>query len=142
MTGLELIAGYLAAYAIRKARRAGKRVDAEVDYVVDRTLDRLHEVVSERLGDDPAIRKLQREAEETGAISPRTAQRVTLAIEDATEADDEFSDRLRVVLRELASRDEDRLATSVLVQSAAAGIGSSVNQAGRDIVHYRGWPQG
>jgi hypothetical protein len=136
MIGLEVVAGYLAAYAIQKARRAGKRVDAEVDYVIDGTLDRLHEVVSEKLIDDPAVRKLQREAEEGVVISPLTAQRVTLAIEDAAEADDEFADRLRGLLRELASRDGDRLASSVVRQTAFAGQDSTVNQAGRDIIQF------
>lgn len=141
MIGLELVAGYLAAYAIQKARRAGKRVDAEVDYVIDGTLDRLHEVVSDKLGDDPAVRKLQCEVEDEGLISPRTAQRVTLAIEDAAGADDEFADRLREVLRELASRDGDRPASPVVRQVAVASHGSSVNQAGRDIIQCRGWRQ-
>jgi hypothetical protein len=70
MIGLELAAGYLAAYAIQKARGAGKRVDAEVDYVIDGTLDRLHEVVSKKLGDDPAVRKLQGEARGGGNYQP------------------------------------------------------------------------
>lgn len=134
MIGLELVAGYLAAYAIKKARRAGKRVDAEVDNVIDGTIDRLHDVVSEKLGDDPAVRKLQREAEEGVVISPLTAQRVTLAIEDAAGGDDEFADRLRGLLRELASQDGDRLASSVVRQTAFAGQDSTVNQAGRDII--------
>jgi len=140
MIGLELVAGYLAAYAIRKARYTGKRMDAEVDYAIDESLDRLHDVVREKLGDDPAIRKLEREAEE-GAASPRTAQRVMLAIEDAAEADDEFADRLREVLGELAAHDGDRLASSVVRQTAIAGHASMVNQAGRDIVQFSGRPQ-
>jgi hypothetical protein len=98
--------------------------------------------LAEKLGDDPAVRKLQREAEEEGVISPRTAQRVTLAIEDAAGADDEFADRLREILRELASRDGDRPTSSVVRQVAVASHGSSVNQAGRDIIQCRGWRQG
>jgi len=84
MIGLELVAGYLAAYAIQKAWRAGKRVDAEVD---------------------------------------------------------EFADRLRGLLRELASRDGDRLASSVVHQTAFAGQDSTVNQAGRDMIQFPWRPQ-
>lgn len=141
MIGLELVAGYLAAYAMRKARHAGERVDAEVDYVLDGTLDRLHEVVVEKLGDDPAVGKLEREAEEGVSIGRRTAQRVTLAIEDAAGEDDEFADRLRELLRELASQDGGRLASPVVRQTAVANRGSTVSQAGRDIVQFPRRPQ-
>jgi hypothetical protein len=140
MIGLELVAGYLAAYAFRKARHAGKRVDIEVDYALDETLDRLHEVISEKLGDDPAVRKLRCEAE-AGDATPRTAQRVTLAVEDAAEADDEFAERLRGLLRELASLEGSGPARSVVRQTATASHGSTVNQAGRDIVQSSALPR-
>ena len=140
MIGLELVAGYLAAYALRKARRTGKRVDREVDYVLDGTLDRLHEAIREKLGDDPAVQKLQREAE-TGEATPRTAQRVTLAVEDAAEADREFAERLRGLLRELASLEGSGPALPVVRQTATASHGSTVSQAGRDIIQSDGLPR-
>jgi hypothetical protein len=132
MIGFELVAGYLAAYAIRKAQRAGKRADAEVDYALDSTLDRLHALVAKKLGDDPAIRKLQHEAEE-GAPTQRTAQRVTLAVEDAVENDAEFEARIREVLSKLVSQERGGPVLPAVRQSAIAGQGSTVNQAGRDI---------
>lgn len=137
MIGLELVAGYLAAYAIRKARRAGKRVDAEVDYALDTALDRLHALVREKLGDDPAVRKLQLEAED-GAATQRTAQRVTLAVEDAADDDTEFAHCIHEALRELASRQGNSLAVSVVRQTATASQGSTINQAGRDNVQPPG----
>lgn len=140
MIGLELVAGYLVAYAIRKARRAGKRADAEVDYALDMTLDRLHALVSEKLGDDPAVRKLQYEAE-AGAATQRTAQRVTLAVEDAVEGDTKFAVRLDEILQELASKEGNSPALSVVRQTAVASQGSTVNQAGRDNVQSFGPPR-
>jgi len=140
MIGLELVAGYLVAYVIRKTRRAGERVDAEVDYALDVTLDRLHEVISEKLGDDPAVLKLQLEAE-SGDVATRTAQRVTLAVEDAAEDDNDFADLLRELLRELTSQEGSGPAVSVVRQTATASRGSTVNQAGRDIVQSSGLPK-
>lgn len=56
MTGLELVAGFLAAWAVRKARRVGGRLDEEFDAATDVGLDRLHEVIAGRLGEDPRRR--------------------------------------------------------------------------------------
>lgn len=132
MIGLELVAGYLAAYAIRKAQRTGKRADAEIDYALDGALDRLHKVISEKLGDDPAIRRFEQDAG-AGTSTQRTAQRVTLAVEDAAESDAEFAARIREVLRELAAQEGNSLGPPSVRQTAVASQGSTVNQAGRDI---------
>jgi hypothetical protein len=137
MIGLDLVVGYMAAYAVRKAQRAGKRVDVEVDRVIDARLERLREVVTERLGDDPAVQELQHEVEE-GVASSRTARRITLAIEAAAAADGEFADRLHEVLNELVSGDDGHLATGVIRQVAIADHGSTVNQAGRDLIQFPG----
>ena len=53
MVGLELVAGYLVAWAVRKARRAGQRLDEETDEIMDAGLDRLHEAITAKLGSDP-----------------------------------------------------------------------------------------
>lgn len=94
--GLELAAGWLAMYAWRKARRVAGRADAEVDRALDTGMDKLHDLVSVKLGDDPALARLTAEAEagrelETPEISDRTRQRVLLALEEAAETDAAFS---------------------------------------------------
>jgi hypothetical protein len=139
MIGLELVAGYLVAYATRKARRAGRRVDEEVDRVIDEGLGRLHEVVTEKLGEDPAIRQLEREAD-GGASSPRTAERVRLALEEAADTDGEFARDIAEALQRLTSLDSSGSLSAVVRQTAVADHGSTVNQAGRDLIQRPGWP--
>jgi hypothetical protein len=101
MVGLELVAGYLVAWAVRKAKRAGQRLDKETDEVMDAGLDRLHEVIAAKLGTDPAIEKLEIEAIESQQPSDRTIRRVNDAIEEAAEGDSQFAALLKAVLAEL-----------------------------------------
>ena len=63
VTGLELVVGYLAAWAVRKARRVGRHADAKVDRALDAGLRRLHELVAGQIGADPALLKLETETE-------------------------------------------------------------------------------
>jgi hypothetical protein len=104
MMGLELLAGYAVAYLVRKARVVAKRADAEVDQLLDAGMDRLQELVSGKLGDDPALVKLEQEARE-GAERPRTVQRVRLAVEEAAEADAGFAELLEQAVVELRATD-------------------------------------
>lgn len=90
---LELLAGYVVACLLRKLKRVATRTDEEIDHVVDTALDRLYAMVTEKLGTDPALARLEEEAAEDGE-TPRTRQRVALAIEAAAEADPEFASRL------------------------------------------------
>jgi hypothetical protein len=101
MVGLELVAGYLVAWAVRKAKRAGQRLDKETDEVMDAGLDRLHEVIATKLGTDPAIGRLEIEAAEGQQPSDRTIRRVNDAIEEAAEDDSQFAALLKAVLAEL-----------------------------------------
>ncbi len=132
MMGLELVVGYLTAYAVQKARRVGRRVDSEVDHVIDEGLDKLHEIVSEKLGDDPALLQLEREAEE-GIENFRTAERVRLALEDAGDTDAEFTRRIEEAVAQLKAAGAEPVRVPVIQQLAIADHGSTVNQAGRDI---------
>ncbi|MFE0684369.1 hypothetical protein ACFW17_26655 [Streptomyces sp. NPDC058961] len=92
MTGIEIAIGYLFAWAVRKARLAAGRADGEVDRMVNAGMDRLHEVVSRKLGDDPALRRLTDEAASGQELpSDRTRQRVRLALEEASETDPGFA---------------------------------------------------
>jgi hypothetical protein len=139
MIGLELVAGYLVAYAARKARRAGRGVDEEVDRVIDEGLGRLHEVVTDKLGEDPAVRQLEREAD-AGVGNPRTAERVRLALEEAADTDHEFGRDMAEVLQRLTSLDSDGSLSAAVRQTAVADHGSTVNQAGRDLIQRLDWP--
>ncbi|MER5699516.1 hypothetical protein ABT255_53470 [Streptomyces mirabilis] len=102
MTGIEIAVGYLFAWGVRKARRVGDRADAEVDRALDAGMDRLHDLVSRKLDEDPALHRL---AEEAGAgqeaPSERTRQRVQLAIEDAAEQDRDFAEALNSAVEQL-----------------------------------------
>lgn len=101
MTGLELVAGYLVAWAVRKAARVGRRLDEQADEIIDVQLDRLHDVVTEKLGLDPALEKLELEAAQGQQPSDRTLRRVQDAVEEATEEDPQFRVLLEAVLAKL-----------------------------------------
>ncbi|MBC3840853.1 chromosome partitioning protein [Streptacidiphilus sp. 4-A2] len=83
------------AWLVRKAKRVAGRADGEVDRTLDEAMDRLHDLVSEKLGEDPALHRL---ADEAGAgqeqPGDRTRQRVRLALEDAAEQDPGFREAL------------------------------------------------
>jgi len=63
MTGIEIAVGYVFAWLVRKANRVAGRADAEVDRTLDAAMSKLHDVVSTKLGEDPALKKLAEEAE-------------------------------------------------------------------------------
>ena len=103
MTGIEVVVGYLAAYAWRKARRIAGRADAVVDQGLDAGMDRLHEMVADKLGLDPAWQQLETQAGsdlDAVAVSERTIERVRLALLDEVEKDPGFG----TALEELAAR--------------------------------------
>jgi len=137
MTGLELVAGFLAAWAVRKARRVGGRVDEEFDAATDAGLDRLHEVIASRLGGDPAVAKLQEEAAGTGEVSDRTARRVTDAIEETAETDPGFADAVQAAVatiqEALAARPADAGAHLAVTMNARVSGHGRAYQAGRDL---------
>lgn len=134
MPGLELVVGYLVGWFLKKSRHVGTRADQEVDRVLDRGMDRVHDLVSRKLGDEPALAQLADEAARE-VDNPRTRQRVLLALEEATERDSEFAARLGAVLTELRGAAGD---PAVVRQTAIAENNSTVVQAGRDITGT--WP--
>lgn len=101
MIEVGLVAGYLVAWALRKARRAGQSFDEDVDMVLDAGLGRLHDVVAEKLGDDPALARLQAEAAGSEVVSDRTKRRVGDAVAEAAEQDPAFADLLAQRIAEL-----------------------------------------
>lgn len=131
MTGLELVAGYLAAWAVRKAARAGKRLDEEADGVIDAELDRLHDVVTEKLGLDPAIKKLEVEVSQGKQPTDRTLRRVQDATEEAAEEDLQFKALLEAVLLRLEEIRDNASSISGIDLRGAKGvqIGNYNNQS-------------
>ncbi|MER7859693.1 hypothetical protein ABTX61_11350 [Amycolatopsis japonica] len=134
--GLEVVVGFLIAWAVGKARRAGKRVDGVTDQVIDATAARLRDVLLNKLGGDSAIQTLQLEADESGEVSDLTQQRVTLAIEDAVKRDTQFASELRSALAE-AEKGGSLLAASAeqAVSGSATATGSggvAIGIVGRD----------
>ena len=108
MFGGEVVVGYVFAWLVRKARRVGERVDGQVDEAVDGGVDRLggklHDLVAGRLQGDPALERLSAEAEQGLEVpSPRTAQRVALALEDAAERDPRFAQAVQELVSRLAA---------------------------------------
>ncbi|MFE2103749.1 hypothetical protein, partial [Streptomyces sp. NPDC059468] len=104
MTGIEIAIGYLFAWAVRKAQRVAGRADGEVERALDAGMDRLHDVVSRKLANDPALHQLTQEAA-SGRESPtdRTRQRVLLALEEADETDTVFASDLEQAVAHLQS---------------------------------------
>jgi hypothetical protein len=129
--GLELAAGYLAAWAVRKARRVAGRVDERVDAVTDAALDRLYEVVAEKLGADPALARLEAESTPDGEPGERTLRRVEDAVAQAAEDDADFARDLEQALRSLAEREDAPPGGTTVMRADARGH-ARVYQAGRD----------
>ncbi|WP_250399921.1 hypothetical protein [Streptomyces cellostaticus] len=102
MTGVEIAVGYAFAWLVGKARRVAGRADAEVDRGLDAGMDRLHELISAKLRDDPALQRAREEAEAgQDELSARTRHRLELALEDAAEHDADFAAALAWVVVEL-----------------------------------------
>ena len=124
MVGLELVVGYLAAWAWRKARRVAGQVDADVDEVLDAAMERLHRAVASRLGDDPALQQLEREAStnlEIQSVSARTQTRVQLALEDVIERHPAFAAELEALLAQVQYAGGVRFVTGGAGSVAAGG---------------------
>ena len=102
MTGIEIAVVYLFAWAVRKSKRVAGRADAEVDRGLDAGMDRLHELVSRKLGPDPALERALEEAE-SGQEEPseRTRNRLTASLADAAERDLDFAEALAASVAEL-----------------------------------------
>jgi len=107
--GLELVVGYLAAWAWLKARRVAGRADTEVDAALDAGMNRLHEMIAAKLAADPALEQLEIHAGadlDQVTIPDRTRERVRLSLEDAVEADTVFAARLEELVAELRAAQE------------------------------------
>jgi hypothetical protein len=126
MAGLEIVVGYLIAWAVRKARRVGARLDDDVDLVLDTELDRMHDLVAEKLGLDPALQKLEVSAASGEEVGERTRRRVLDALADAVEADDQFAGALQELLSEMKVMPAVHIAAASGERSAPVGRDAGV----------------
>jgi hypothetical protein len=130
VVGAELAVGYVFAWLMRKGKRVGGRADEQVDTALDAGVDRagekLYELVAGKLQDDPALERLTGEAARgLEAPSPRLAQRVALALEDAADDDAPFSAALEELVKSLqAAESSDRRA--VRAGDGGLAVGGSV----------------
>ncbi|MFI6049932.1 hypothetical protein ACIBCO_07520 [Streptomyces violascens] len=99
---VEIAVGYVLGWLLRKARHVGEQADAEVDRTLDAGMSRVHELVSRKLGHEPALLRAREEADAGWeSPSPRTRQRLELALEDAVERDVAFAMALQEALDDL-----------------------------------------
>lgn len=136
VTGIELVVGYLAAWAVRKVRRVRDRADEEVDQALDFGMDRLHQVIAGKLAADPALAKLEAEASTVGEITVRTRRRLELAVEEAEADDPVFAQSLRDVLEQVIAADR-----SGLLVGTAAAVGRDI-RISADRGSVAGWSVG
>lgn len=130
--GLEIVVGFLVAWAAGKAKRVAKRADGAVDEVLDAGVDRIQEIVTAKFDGDPALKQLRLEAADKGEASSRTRARVQLALEEAVDQDLEFAEQLRVAVSQVDSAVVDD-ATIRLSQSVSGDIGGSNIQVGGNV---------
>ncbi|MEW2624605.1 hypothetical protein [Streptomyces sp. NPDC048106] len=126
MTGIEIAVGYMFAWLVRKAKRVAGRADGEVDRTLDGAMDQLHELVSRKLGEDPALHRLAEEAR-AGQDGPsvRTRQRVQLALEDAAEQDPGFGEALNRAVERMQS--VSRPSSGLSAGDGGAAVGGNVD---------------
>ncbi|SOE15077.1 hypothetical protein SAMN06272775_6008 [Streptomyces sp. 2323.1] len=102
MTGIEIAVGYVFAWVVRKSQRLSARADTEVDRVLDAGMDRVHNLVSAKLGQDPALERAREEAKAgREELTERTRRRLADALEDAAERDPDFAEAVRAAVAEL-----------------------------------------
>lgn len=130
ITGLELVAGFLIAWAARKAQRVGQKADQLVDTAIDASFERLRQVVVDKLAEDPSLKQLEQDAANGVEVSARTRQRVTLAIEEAAE-DGRFATELAAAIKEVQGAQAAATVQQPHVDTQNSTIyGNQVNTAG------------
>jgi hypothetical protein len=95
---------------------------------MDAGLDRLHDMVSRRLGGDPALARLSAEAAERGEVGGRTRQRVALAVEEAAERDPGFAAAVSELVAHLRADGDGPMlvAGSVDIRASGHGVAAGV----------------
>lgn len=135
MIGFEpFVVGYLASWVMRKVRRAGERADGRLDEVVDARVDRLCDLVVGKLGAEPAVQQLEREAAD-GVDSERTRLRLQLAVQEAAEQDTEFADALHSLVEEIRGRSREPSGDGGVVINARADGDARMSVQGSGVQH-------
>ncbi|GHE10961.1 chromosome partitioning protein [Streptomyces alanosinicus] len=102
MTGIEVAAGYFIMWAVRKARRVADAADTEVDRALDAGMERVHDLISSKIGAEPAVQQLTAATQAgNGVPDDETRQGIEAAIKEAAGEDAEFAARLEQAVREL-----------------------------------------
>ncbi|MFE6056853.1 hypothetical protein ACFQ6N_39460 [Kitasatospora sp. NPDC056446] len=130
-SGVEVAVGYVFAWAVRKARLIAGRADGEVDRALEAGMDHVHDVVSRKLGQDPALEQTVEEAGEgQGQLSDNTRQWLEASLNNAARKDAEFAAALKAAVEQAQA-----------VERAAAGVsanGGSIGIGGDAHVHAEG----
>jgi hypothetical protein len=128
VTGVEIAVGYVFAWLVAKGRRVAGRADTEIDRSLDAGMDRLHELVSSKLGQDPALERAREEAE-AGRAEPseRTRRRLADSLEDAAERDGVFAEALEKVVSELQADAGSGSRGGVSASGGGQAVGGNVN---------------
>ncbi|NUS43097.1 MAG: hypothetical protein HOQ24_05340 [Mycobacteriaceae bacterium] len=92
---MDIVVGFLIAWAAGKARRVGRTVDGLTDAALDAAAERVWAAVAAKLGADPVIRELVAEAEQTGQAAENVQAAAVRVLEQAASADPAFSAALR-----------------------------------------------
>ncbi|MFF5538612.1 hypothetical protein ACFY71_40225 [Streptomyces cinerochromogenes] len=125
--GVEIAVGYVFAWLVAKGRRVAGRADAEIDRGLDAGMDRLHDLVSRKLGQDPALERAREEAE-AGQTEPseRTRRRLADSLADAAERDGAFAEALEKLVEELQAGAGTGSTAGVSASSGGQAVGGSV----------------
>jgi hypothetical protein len=96
--GMDVVVGFLVAWAAGKARRVLKVVDGLTDDALDAAGERVWKVVAPKLGVDPSIQRLTAEARDLGEATTGTRADAVRALQAAAAADPGFAAELRAAL--------------------------------------------
>ncbi|MEU1691156.1 hypothetical protein ABZ590_06180 [Streptomyces hirsutus] len=131
--GVEIAVGYVFAWLVTKARRVAGRADAEIDRGLDSGMDRLHDLVSRKLGQDPALERAREEAK-TGQPEPseRTRRRLVDSLSEAAERDGAFAEDLEKVIADLEAGASAGPASGVSAASGGLAVGGRVDIRAED----------
>lgn len=106
MTGFETaVAAVAVGWLVTKFKKTVGRAADIADDSMESLLNRLHSLVLRKLGEDPALEKLESEAQ-SDEVSDRTSKRVELALQEAVEENPEFGDSLKDLVAQLQQSGE------------------------------------
>ncbi|WP_327289293.1 hypothetical protein [Streptomyces sp. NBC_01198] len=125
MFGAELAVGYVFAWAVRKARRVAGAADEVVDQTLDAGVERVSRLVTDHLGGERALARVEEEAA-AGAVelSRQTRQFLLLALEDEAGRDAAFAQALEEAVT--AARAAEAAGASAVASGDGIAVGGNV----------------